>query len=115
MTASYTGVTQTNTTSFSSPTTSFSSSSATHEVSIVIERRFVSIETTLQQHQKQQDAMTVKLDSLDEKSTESNVMLKQMMDQMNLTSITRGEKRGKLTEDEAGDQDEPMSAKKLLP
>lgn len=47
MTTSFSSITQRNTTSFSSPTTSYSRSTSNTEVSITIERRFVSIQTSI--------------------------------------------------------------------
>ena len=114
-TTSYSGVTQMNRTSFSSPTTSFSSSTATHEYSITIERRFVSIETTLQQQQQQQDQMNIKLDTLDQTSTESNALLKQMMEDMKINSTNRGSKRDKPSGEEDGTQDANMGIQKIHP
>lgn len=115
MTASYSGVTQTNTTSFSTPTASFSSSSETHEVSITVERRIVSIETRLDQHRQRQDAMSEKLDSIDELATESNVMLKQMMDNLKITPINRGSKRDKPMDADNEEPDDAMGSQRTNP
>lgn len=116
-TTSYSGVTQVNSTSFSSPTTSFSSSTAKHEVSVTIERRFVSIETTLQQHQQQQEEMNEKLDSLDDVSRDTNYLLKQMMDEMKITlpQDNRKVKRNKTSEKEGDDQDANMGSPQKNP
>lgn len=115
MTASYSGVMQTNSTSYTSPTTSFTSSTATHEVSITIERRFVSIETTLHQQQQQQDEMNVKLDNLDETTHESNILIKQMMDNLKIAPLIRGEKRSKPSEAEEDMHEELMVTPKKNP
>mmetsp|Transcript_15431 Transcript_15431/g.21993 ORF Transcript_15431/g.21993 Transcript_15431/m.21993 type:complete len:242 (-) Transcript_15431:2611-3336(-) len=114
MTASYSGVTKTNTTSFSTPTNSFTSSTATTEYSVTVERRFVSIETTLRYQQQQQDEMNVKLDLVDETSMETNVLLKQMMEEMKITPALRGTKRGNPTDDDSN-HDAGMEIQKLLP
>ena len=116
-TTSYSGVIQVNSTSFSSPTTSFSSSTAKHEVSVTIERRFVSIETTLQQQQQQQDEMNEKLDSLDDVSRDTNYLLKQMMDEMQITlpQDNRKVKRNKSSEKEGDDQDANMGSPQKNP
>ena len=114
-TASYSGVTQMNTTSFSSPTTSYSSSTTTHEISITVERRLVAVETRLDVQQQQQDEMNTKLDSLDEIAQESNVMLKQMMADMNITKGGRGAKRDKPSGNEADDQDATMGTPRQFP
>ena len=109
---SYSGVTQrTNSTSYTSPTTSFASSTATHELSITIERRFesriVSLESNMEQQQQQQVVMNKKLDSLDEVTQESNALLKQMLDDMKLTPL-RGAKRDRSSGTEGQDTDVSM-------
>ena len=104
-----------NTTSFSSPTTSFTSSSAKHEISITIERRFVAIETNMQRQQQQQDEMNGRLDSIDEVAHESNVLLKQMMADLKLSPGIRGEKRDKPSGENGDDQDVNMGGAKRNP
>lgn len=114
-TTSYSGVTQTNTTSFSSPTTSFTSSSEKHEFSITIERRFVALEVQQRETKQQQQEMNVKLDVLDEVAHESNVLIKQMMHDMKINSLARGAKRDKPSDSADGDQDETMGISPQLP
>jgi hypothetical protein len=118
VTATYSGIVQTNR-SFRTPSTSYSrSSTETTEVSIIYERRFVSIETQMHEQKQQQEQMNIKLDSLDEVAQESNSLIKQMMDDLKLTSSssTRGSKRDKPSGEDQGDTDIMMaSGKKTLP
>jgi len=111
-TTSYSGVTQLNTTSFSSPTTSFTSSSEKHEFSITIERRFVALEVQARQTKEQQKEMSLKLDVLDDVAHESNVLIKQMMHDLNIRPVeraSRGSKRDKPSDATADeDPDETM-------
>jgi len=111
MTTSYSSVTQLNTRSYCTPATSYTSSTANTEVSITIERRFVSIETTLQEQQQQQDEMNIKLDSLDNVSTESNILIKQLIADLQISPSARGSKRGKPGEDD-DDVEMKQSSKK---
>ena len=75
----------------------------------------MSIETTLQQQQQQQDQMNIKLDTLDQTSTESNALLKQMMEDMKINSTNRGSKRDKPSGEEDGTQDANMGIQKIHP
>ena len=79
---------------------SCSSTTATTEISITVERRFVSIETTLRQHQQQQDEMNDKLDSIDGVATESNQLIKQLLADLKISSKSKGFKRDKPSDDE---------------
>jgi len=114
-TTSYSGVTQRNTTSFSSPTTSFTSSSEIHEISITFERRIVAIEVQQREQKEQQQEMNVKLDILDEVAHESNVLIKQMMQDLHLNPVARGSKRDKPSDSTDEDHDETMGIRQLLP
>ena len=103
----YAGITQTNTRSKTntSPSPTFTSSSTTTtEMSIAIERRFVQIETTIREQKLQQDEMSSKLDSVDAKCTETNLLPKQCVDEMKISSknMSRRSKHGKHDKDEEG-------------
>lgn len=115
MTASYAGIVQTNTRSITNthPSSSYTSSSTTTTIDITVERRFVHIETMLREQKIQQDEMSTKLDSVDEVSRESNQLIKQLLDDMKISSKTptSRSKRGKPTEEQAADSDTEMSQK----
>jgi hypothetical protein len=106
ITSSFSSITQCNTTSYSTPTTSYSSRTSNTEVSITIERRFVNIETNMREQKQQQIEMNTKLNVIDEVATESNILIKQLLENMKLTP-TRGAKRDK--PDENVDRDIDMN------
>jgi hypothetical protein len=107
---SYAGVSQTNMTSFSTPTTDYSScTTATTAISITVERHFVSIETTLRKHQQQQDEMNEKLDLIDGVATESNQLIKELLASLKISSSSKGTKRGPSDNEQQEDTDITMT------
>lgn len=97
-TMSYAGIMQTNTRSTMNTypsSTLTSSSTTTTEISLTVERRFVQIETTIREQKLQQDEMSIKLDSVDATSTESNQLIKQLLDEMKIGSRSASGQRSK--------------------